>query len=194
MTRSALPWLLAGGTAAAIVYCATRRPRERTSAEDGTGGIISSLPEPPARDNSSDPGVRNAGLVYRPIGRTGEPYPEWVRALAGKSGVYVIREIRRDGSTPTVYVGESHANRLYQTLTRHFQTWRRSKKFWVGQYTGTQSHDPGLTYPRDKVTVAARVMSGDRAIAEETRLIARLRPRDNLIGQPADDHEEVIPF
>jgi hypothetical protein len=187
MTRSALPWLVAGGTAAAIVYFATRRPRERT----GAGGTSSSWP---ARDDAIDPSVRNAGLVYRPIGRTGDPYPDWVRALAGKSGIYVIREIRRDGSTPTVYVGESHANRLYQTLTRHFQTWRRSKKFWVGQYTGTQSHDPGLTYPRDKVMVAARVMSGARAIAEETRLIARLRPRDNLIGQPADDPEEAIPF
>jgi hypothetical protein len=193
MTRSALPWLLAGGTAAAIVYFATRRPRERAGPDGGTGGITSSWPAPPARDDTSYPSVRNAGLVYRPIGRSGEPYPDWVRALAGKSGVYVIREIRRDGSTPTVYVGESHANRLYQTLTRHFQTWRRSKRFWVGQYTGTQSHDPGLTYPRDKVTVAARVMSGDRAIAEEARLIARLRPRDNLIGQPADD-PEAIPF
>jgi hypothetical protein len=194
MTRSALPWLVAGGMAAAIVYFATRRPRELIGADSDAGGTTSSLPALPARDDASDPGVRNAGLVYRPVGRTGEPYPDWVRALAGKSGIYVIREIRRDGSTPTVYVGESHANRLYQTLTRHFQTWRRSKKFWVGQYTGTQSHDPGLTYPRDKVTVAARVMSGDRAIAEEMRLIARLRPRDNLIGQPADDPEEVIPF
>jgi hypothetical protein len=195
MTRSALPWLVAGGAAAAIVYLATRRPRARTGADRETGGTTRSLPAPPARDDASDPGVRNASLVYRPIGRTGEPYPDWVRALAGKSGIYVIREIRRDGSTPIVYVGESHTDRLYQTLTRHFQTWRRSKKFWAGQYTGTQSHDPGLTYPRDKVTVAARVMSGDRAIAEEARLIARLRPRDNLMGQPAElAEDEAVPF
>jgi len=194
MTRSALAWFLAGGAAAAIVYLVTRRPCERTGADSDTGGTTSALPPLPARNDASDPGVRNARLVYRPIGRTGEPYPDWVRALAGKSGVYVIREIQRDGSTPTVYVGESHANRLYQTLTRHFQIWRRSKKFWAGQYTGAQSHDPGLTYPRDKVKVAARVMSGDRAIAEEARLIARMRPRDNLIGQPADDQEEVVPF
>ena len=33
-------------------------------------------------------------------------------ALDGKSGVYVIREIQRDGSTPIVYVGESHTGRL----------------------------------------------------------------------------------
>jgi hypothetical protein len=136
---------------------------------------------------------RNAGLTYRPLGATGEPYPDWVRALDGKSGVYVIREIQRDGAWDTVYVGESHANRLYDTLTRHFQRWRRSKKFWTGQYGG-QGHDPGLTYPRDRVTVAVRVLSPERAIAEEARLIARLRPRDNLIGQPTDEADDVVPF
>jgi hypothetical protein len=106
--------------------------------------------------------------------------------------VYVIRELQRDGSTVTVYVGESHTGRLYQTLTRHFQTWRRSKKFWTGQYGG-QGHDPGLTYPRDRVTVAARVLSPDRALDEEARLIKRLRPRDNLLGQP-EAADELIPF
>jgi len=40
-----------------------------------------------------------------------------VRALKGKSGVYVIREIGGD----IVYVGSSSAARLYETLTRHFQ-------------------------------------------------------------------------
>lgn len=75
----------------------------------------------------------------------------------------------------------------------HFH-WRRSKKFWSGQYGG-QGHDPGLTYPRHRVTVAARVLPPARAMAEETRLIARLRPRDNLLKQPAADSvEEVIPF
>ena len=78
-------------------------------------------------------------------------------------------------------------------LTRHFQTWRRSKKFWSGQYGG-QGHDPGLTYPRDRVTVAVRVLPAHRAINEEARLIARLRPRDNLIGQPDAVAEDVVPF
>jgi hypothetical protein len=43
-----------------------------------------------------------------------------VRELRGKSGVYVIREI----GGPIVYVGSSIA-RLYDTLTRHLQQWRR---------------------------------------------------------------------
>ena len=176
MSRSVIPWVLAGGAAAAILYFGTRHSDGRDAPNDAP--------------REAEP--RNASLSYRPIGRSGERYPDWIRELRGKSGVYIIRERQRDGSTPTVYVGESHAGRLYQTLTRHFQTWRRSKKFWSGQYGG-QSHDPGLTYPRDKVTVATRVMSPERAIAEEARLIARLRPRDNLIGQPTDD-DEAVPF
>lgn len=69
--------------------------------------------------DGSSPGPRNGNLSYRPVGGRGEPYPEWVRALKGKSGVYVIRE-----RGEVVYVGESHAGRLYETLTRHFQTVR----------------------------------------------------------------------
>lgn len=63
----------------------------------------------------------------------------------------------------------------------HFH-WRRWKGFWKNQYS--EGHDPGLTYPRESVEVAARVMSPDDAIDEEARLIQRLRPRDNLLGQP----------
>lgn len=188
MSRGALPWLLAGGTAAAIVYFGTRRTRHAAKVEARTH------PRPPAIPD--DEGVRNASLTYRPIGATGEPYPQWLRALAGKSGVYILRETQRDGSTEVVYVGQSSTGRLYQTLTRHFQTWRRAKKFWSGQYTGSQSHDPGLTYDRAQISVAVRVVPAARALAEEARLIARMRPRDNLLGQPADDGDqaEVVPF
>jgi len=185
MSGRALPWVLAGGAAAVVAYLATRGSR---------GGAVGELRAERRLVAPSEAELRNAALTYRPIGASGEPYPDWIRALDGESGVYVIREIQRDGSTPIVYVGESHSGRLYQTLTRHFQTWRRSKKFWSGQYGG-QGHDPGLTYPRDRVTVAARMLSPARAMAEEARLIARLRPRDNLLGQPAADSiEDVIPF
>ncbi|MCA9675621.1 MAG: hypothetical protein KC464_11340, partial [Myxococcales bacterium] len=108
----------------------------------------------------------------------------WVRALKGKSGVYVIRE---DGEV--VYVGQSSAGKLYETLTRHFQTWRRWKGYWRGHYG--EGHDPGLTYPRASVSVAARVVSDDDALDEEARLIRRLKPRDNVLGQP---EVEDVPF
>jgi Peptidase family M23 len=136
----------------------------------------------------SPPTIRNARLVYRPVGRRGEPYPDWLRRLKGESGVYVIRQEGR-----TVYVGESHTGRLYDTLTRHFQTWRRWKGFWKGQFA--EGHDPGLTYDRESVEVAVRITSASDAIDEEARLIERLRPRDNLLGQvdarsrfPSDQH------
>lgn len=131
-------------------------------------------------------GLRNGGLVYRPVGARGNDYPDWLRNLRGESGVYVIREA---GSGEILYVGESHTGRVYETLTRHFQEWRRWKGFWRGQYG--QGHDPGLTYPRGRVEVAVRVTRADDAIDEEARLIRRLAPRDNLLGQA---ELEPIPF
>ena len=130
-------------------------------------------------------GQRNASFNYRPVGASGEPYPQWVRDLKGQAGVYVIRDA---DSAETVYVGSSQG-RLYDTLTRHFQTWRRWKGFWKGQYG--EGHDPGLTYKRDRVEVAVRLTRPDDALDEEMRLIQRLKPRDNLIGQPVQDE---VPF
>lgn len=138
--------------------------------------------------------LRNAGLTYRPVGASGTDYPDWLQQLKGKSGVYVIKEKLRDGSSVVVYVGSSRAGRLYNTITRHLQTWHRSKKFWAGQFTGDRLHDPGVTYKRERVTIAARVLPGDRARHEEGRLIARLKPRDNLTMNPAGDLDQVVPF
>jgi hypothetical protein len=133
--------------------------------------------------------ARNAGFTYRPVGEPGAPYPEWVRALKGKAGVYVIRDAE---SREVLYVGSS-AGRLYDTLTRHFQVWRRWKGFWKGQYG--EGADPGLTYPRAEVEAAVRLTKPEDALDEEMRLIARLRPRDNQIGQPEQvTEDEVIPF
>ncbi len=129
--------------------------------------------------------ARNASFNYRRIGASGEAYPQWVRDLKHKAGVYVIRDAE---SADILYVGSS-TGRLYDTLTRHFQTWRRYKGFWKGQYA--EGHDPGLTYERDSVEVAVRVTRPNDALDEESRLIQRLRPRDNLLGQPV---EEEVPF
>jgi hypothetical protein len=65
-------------------------------------------------------------------------------------------------------------------MTRHLQQWRRWKSYWLGQYRAESDHDPGLVYDRNRVEVAARVLSPDDALDEEIRLIAKLRPRDNL--------------
>ena len=133
--------------------------------------------------------LRNRTMsAYRRVGDRGEPYPEWVRALKGKAGVYVIRDA---DTHEYLYVGSS-AGRLYDTLTRHFQKWRRWKGFWKGQYG--EGADPGLTYPRAAVEVAVRLTSSDDALDEEMRAIARLRPRDNQIGQPDAAADESVPF
>jgi hypothetical protein len=128
--------------------------------------------------------ARNGGFTYRPIGARGEPYPQWVRDLKGKAGVYVIRE-----AGEIVYVGSSRTQ-LYDTVTRHFQSWRRWKGFWRGQYG--EGHDPGLTYKRDRVEVAVRITRASDALDEESRLIRRLHPRDNIIGQPIE--LDAVPF
>lgn len=135
-------------------------------------------------DNLSS--YRNGSLTYRTVGARGEAYPEWLRNLRGQSGVYVIRDAH---SSEVLYVGESHSGRLYETITRHLQEWRRWKGFWRGQYA--EGHDPGLTYPRNRVEVAVRVTHPSDAIDEEARLIRRLAPRDNLLGQA--EHDDV-PF
>lgn len=117
-------------------------------------------------------------MKYRQIGAAG-PYPSWVRDLTRRSGVYVIREGAR-----CVYVGSSVRN-LRATLTRHFQGWRRKKSFWAGFFGG--GHDPGLTYDRGAVTVAVRLCPPARARDLEMATIQRLKPRDNLTGQPAEE-------
>ncbi len=140
------------------------------------------------------PPRRNGAFVFRPVGGPGERYPEWVRALRGRSGVYVIRERAddSDGEAPIVYVGQSQTGRLYETMTRHLQEWSRRKGFWRGQFS---ANDPGVTYPRDSVDVAVLITTPSRALDEESRLIRKLRPRDNVIGRPADLEElEEAPF
>ncbi|MFT3695816.1 MAG: peptidoglycan DD-metalloendopeptidase family protein [Kofleriaceae bacterium] len=134
------------------------------------------------------PAPRNGTMsAYRRVGERGDAYPDWVRALRGKAGVYVIR----DATThECLYVGSS-TGRLYGTLTRHFQTWRRWKKYWKDQYG--EGADPGLTYPRAAIEVAVRLTSPSDALDDEMRTIARLRPRDNQIGQP-DPAADDVPF
>jgi hypothetical protein len=63
----------------------------------------------------------------------------------------------------------SHTDRLYETLTRHRQTWRRCNR---GE-------------------LAVRITAAEDALDEEARLIRKLKPRDNLLGQPV---EEEVPF
>src|SRR5262249_28046324 len=71
----------------------------------------------------------------------------------------------------------------------HFH-WRRRKQFWRSMRG--EGHDPGMTYERGRCEVAVRITSPAAAIDEEARLIQRLKPRDNLLGQVVEDDE--VPF
>jgi excinuclease UvrABC nuclease subunit len=126
-------------------------------------------------------------LNFRSVGEQGR-YPEWVRELEAKSGAYVIRA---KGGGEVLYVGESHANRLRTTITRHFQGWKRQKSFWAGFFSFGQQHDPGTTYQRGDVEVAVVIVRDKkRAPTVQYALIRKLKPRDNIVGQPDED----VPF
>ena len=99
---------------------------------------------------------------FRSVSKKGGRFPDWVRALDGKSGVYVIKN---QVFNSIMYVGESHSGQLYGTLTRHFQRWR-------GQGSGH-------TYPLFNSVVAVEVVSPSRALRRQVELIEELGPLDN---------------
>ncbi len=125
-------------------------------------------------------------LTYHAIGSDGAPWPAWLRAYAKSCGAYVIRD---KASRSVLYVGSSRA-RLYDTVTRHFQQWKRKKNWWKGMHGA--GHDPGLVYRRSHCEVAIRLVSCGEELEEEAALIAQLSPRDNLTEHP--DGDEPIPF
>ena len=98
-------------------------------------------------------------------GRTIRP---WVRELAGKSGVYVIREKGLLGSI--VYIGESHTGRLNTTMLRHFQHWTGKTK--------------GPTFARLKVEIAIIKTRKENAVEMQNALIAEHKPALNVTAKP----------
>lgn len=116
-------------------------------------------------------------LGFNPVGRPGEPYPDWVKQLRHRNGVYVIRDIE---SKQTLYVGESHSCRLYQTMTRHLQQWNRDR---FGSWGG--EHIWHVCFRRDEVEIAIlRTPNSQRGAARakviQDTLILKLNPKFNL--------------
>lgn len=116
------------------------------------------------------PRKRNAGdwSPYRDLGRPGEPYPAWVQHTKGRSGVYAIRH----GNT-LVYVGESHSDRLYETMTRHFQKWNADERVH--------------TYPRSSSTVSVLYTAPSAAPTMQRHTIIEREPRDNIYETEDDE-------
>ena len=107
---------------------------------------------------------------------------ELERIRRGKhSGFYAILQGRN-----VLYVGESHSGRLFDTITRHFRSWRLDpSKDPQGRRRG------GTTYDRRKVRVVYVILESDVAQVMQYAEIERLRPRDNSIDGIAVD---VVPF
>lgn len=123
-------------------------------------------------------------MSWRSIGKSGDPWPAWLVALQGRSGVYAVREGRR-----VVYVGESHSGRLYGTLTRHFQAWGRNKPRSIWQALFGSGTDPGRTYDRDQCQVRVLPCRKSVAVEKQWQWIDRLNPRDNETGA-----RDAVPF
>jgi excinuclease UvrABC nuclease subunit len=97
----------------------------------------------------------------------------WLRELRHQSGCYVIRSKK---TREILYVGESHTGQLYDTITRHFQSWIR---FGRDEYN------------RNAVELATRIVPAPSAYAHQVRLIKTLRPKDNVVH--ADDGKKTNP-
>jgi len=93
----------------------------------------------------------------------------------GQNGVYVI--VDRRTRTP-VYVGESHANRLIHTATRHIQSWTL-----------------GPTWPREDVRFGFILCSdGTSAYNLQNLIIAELIAEGVELANNHDDRPEYDPY
>lgn len=94
----------------------------------------------------------------------------WLRHRR-ESGVYALVDRR---SREVLYIGESHTGRLYDTITRHFRSWRipRGRDAQGRRYGGTM-------YDRNAVAIAYATTPADLAQETQYAEIQRLRPRDN---------------
>lgn len=106
------------------------------------------------------------------------PQLEQIRGVQ-VSGVYAIADRR---SRRTLYIGESHSGRLYDTITRHFREWR------VDPRQDAQGRRRGGTmYDRGDVLVAFVITEADVAQPAQYAEIDRLRPRDNQVSGDSVD-------
>ncbi len=108
-------------------------------------------------------------------------FAPWVRALYGKNGVYAIFS-KHGREYSAEYVGVSSAQKLYGTLTRHFQNWDRKK--------GDQM--TGHVFDRNRVWVAVEIIPDQyEALEREQEWIAALEPALNQKIEIAMDDEEI---
>lgn len=100
------------------------------------------------------------------------------------SGVYAIYAKRG----ALLYVGESHTDRLYDTITRHFRKWRIGPGDALGRRRG------GTMYKREDVRVAFIITEKAAAAGIQYAEIQRRKPRDNSLDCHTCADDDVAPF
>ncbi len=105
---------------------------------------------------------------YSPLAPDGNGFADWLRALRGQghNGVYLIRDSR---SHEILYIGESHSQRLYETLTRHLWSWN-------GKGSGPSYHPA-----RVELSVVVAETPLDDPVVDQYALIQEYHPRDNVM-------------
>jgi excinuclease UvrABC nuclease subunit len=114
-------------------------------------------------------------IEFKPV-KEGNAVAGWVKALKGKSGVYLVRE--RGFWGEVLYCGESHTGRLNATLLRHFQHW-----------TGPTA---GPTFPAEKVEVAVILAQEEKTVELQNTMIAKYEPTLNVAGKPKGFFETIF--
>lgn len=101
----------------------------------------------------------------------------WLDAAKGRSGVYVFRSAV---SGRALYIGESHSDSLYKTITRHFWSWKDKTRphYTVGVLSS--------------VELAIVLVPKSRAVQVQNDLIERLRPLHN--GTNPNAYDDIVPF
>lgn len=130
-------------------------------------------------------GKRDAGYQWRSPApaNAGRGLAPWVRDTIGMSGVYLIRDTR---SRELLYIGESHTDRLHETLTRHLYAW--------------SGRGSGPSYHPARVEVAVVRLHPREANEEQYRLIQAMHPRDNVqdgrsvVGEVSDSSDEGLTY
>lgn len=145
-----------------------RTAKETFSLLEWIGGatMLAALDEQTGR---RDPMIKDRGLIFRAVLRNDQPdgarrYAAWMKRATDQSGVYIIRA---NGSGEILYIGESHTDRLKETLTRHFRSWQDSAE---------RIH---FTFDPAAVAVAVRYTSAGDAVHQQNELIAELGPKFN---------------
>ena len=114
-------------------------------------------------------------------------YPVWVRALRGKSGVYLVRD---RVTKQVIYVGRGRTC-IKKSIVRHFQAWQDRNRLW---------HHYAL-FDREAVEVKVYCIRPEWVIATEADLIALHKPTLNVrreessrTREPGDDDDEIDRF